>query len=208
MASVFVNSARAVVLGCLLISSGIIASSPPAMAQGNPAVTAFLATPGDLLKEFPSPNPTAPGDPLTAKIKDLAVANPQTLLSILSLLPNANKAQKQAIGKGLGLAASALVATNPTYANDIQQAIAKTRDRELVLAFTSDAPTGAVGGGGGGGGPGGASGGQTTSTSSTPTGTGPAQGIPGSSTPTGPFSITSSVTGTGVPSTTFASTSP
>jgi hypothetical protein len=182
---------------------GAMVSVQPSFAQDADAVKAFLSDPQSLLKTYPNPNPNSPNDPMTAMIKGLAIANPQTLLSLLSLLPNANREEKRAIGKGLSEAAAAVIASNPTYANDILQAITKTRDRELVQAATSDSPTGAVGGGGGGGG---AVGGQTNSISTQPTSTGPAAPIGSGGTPTGPFSTTSSVSGASA--TTNTSTSP
>jgi hypothetical protein len=193
------------VFGSLLVATCLPLSIQPAFAQDAAAVAAFLADPQSLLKQYPDPNPNNPNDPMVAMVKGLALASPQTLLSLLSLLPNANKQEKQALGKGLAAAAAAVVATNPTYANDILQAITKTRDHELVLAATSGNPTGGTGGGAGGGG---SVGGQTNSIQSTPTQTGPAQGIGGGSTPTGPFAITSSVGGTGGVTNTNNSTSP
>jgi hypothetical protein len=179
-------------LGFLLIASDLALSIQSGFAQDAAGVSAFLADPQSFLKTYPNPNPNDPNDPMTLAVKGLALANPTTLLSLLSLVPNANKAEKQALGKGLAAAAAAVVASNPTYANDILQAITKTRDHDLVLAATSGNPTGGTGGGAGGGG---ASGGQTNSTQTTPTQTGPAQPIGGNSVGTGPFSISSSVTG-------------
>ena len=196
-------------LGLLLTASDLAMSIQPEYAQNSAAVTSFLADPQGLLKSYPSPNANDPNDPMTLTVKGLALANPQTLLSLLSLLPNANKAEKQALGKGLAAAAAAVVASNPTYANDILQAITKTRDHDLVLAATSGNPTGGTGGGAGGGG---ASGGQTNSIAMTPTTTGPAQPIGPNSTGTGLFSTTSSVSGSaGISNsnpTTFSSVSP
>jgi hypothetical protein len=196
------------VLGSFLAATAPPHLIQPAFAQDPAAITAFLADPQSLLKQFPNPNPNNPNDPMITMVKGLAISNPQTLLSLLSLLPNANKEEKQALGKGLADAAAAVVATNPTYANDILQAVAKTRDRDLVLAATTGNPTGGTGGGAGGGG---ASGGQTNSTQTTPGQTGSAQSFGGGEQPTGPFSITSSVGGSsGISNntTTLGSTSP
>jgi hypothetical protein len=110
-------------------------------------------------------------------------------------LSSANKDQKDAIAKGMAQAAKVLAGRNDQAdTNKIQQAALDTKDMDVILAF-GDQPIGA-GGGGGGGGSGGASGGQTNALGGT-TGTGSAQDIPGSSTPTGQFSYTSSVGGTG-----------
>ena len=190
-------------LGGLLTVGGLTLSVQTAAAQDAAAVTAFLADPQSLLKAYPNPNPNNPNDPMVLMVKGLALANPQTLLSLLSLLPNATVAEKQALGKGLAAAAAAIASSNPSYANDILQSIAKTRDRELVLAATSGNPTGGTGGGAGGGG---SVGGQTNSTQTQPTQTGGPSPIGGGSAPTGPFSYTSSVVG--APGSTGGSTSP
>jgi hypothetical protein len=197
---------------CALVFGGAVTLgvADPAAAQSQPSnVSQFLANPGALLTEFSTPNPSNPTDPMILRVRDLAAASPDTLTAILGLIAGASTAQKQAIGKGLQAAAGLVVTTNPRYANDIQVAVARTRDRELVLAYTSsDTATGATGGGGGGA-PGGASGGQTATFASRPTSTGPAQPIGGSGTLTGPFSITSAVTGSsGTTSTVFQTVSP
>jgi hypothetical protein len=193
-----------VALGILLSGTSLTLSVQSGFAQD---VSGFLNDPQAWLKQYPSPNYTDPNDPMTQTVKALAIANPQTLYSLLSLIPNANKAEKQALGKGLSEAAAAVVASNPTYANDILQAITKTHDHDLVLAATNDTQTASTAGGGGGGG---ALGGQTNSTQTTPTQTGGPQGINGGSSPTNPFSVSSSVTGSGGISnpTTFSSVSP
>jgi hypothetical protein len=97
-------------------------------AQVVPRMTvgAFLADPGQLLAEYPNGG---------AQIRDLAVANPVVLLPILSLLSNANKYQKFAIGNGLAQAAKLVLRTNQPYASDIQDAVARTKDQEVVLAY-------------------------------------------------------------------------
>lgn len=192
--------------GALVLGS--IGLSQQVRAQDTAAVTAFLSNPGELLKQFTDPNFKSAQDPMTAQVKALALANPQSLVSLLSLLPNATTAQKQAIGKGLENAAEAIVASNPNYANDIRQAIVRTRDREVVLAATGDTPIGAAGGGGAGAGGGGAIGGQTNSTQTSLTSTGGAEGINGNSQLTSPFSVTSSVSGTSGVSSSFTSVSP
>ena len=173
-------------LVAVLLSAGV---GPAAAQQVN--VQTFLATPGAVLQQ----NPTG-GPALISQIRDLAVANPATLSSIIQLLAGATKDQKIAIASGLAQAAKIVVKNNPPYATQIQQAIAETKDQDVVLAYAGaagDVPIGAAGGGGGGSA--GASGGQTTGLGGAPTGTGSAEAISGSSTPTGTFSYTSSVSG-------------
>jgi hypothetical protein len=139
------------------------------------------------------------GPGLIAAIRDLLVADPAKQLdAVVKLLSGANPAQKNSIAQGMAQAAKVLAGRkDQDSANKIQQAVLDTKDQDVVLAFAGaagDQPIGA--GGGGGAGSGGASGGQTTALTGG-VGTGAAQDIPGSSTPTQPFSYTSSVGGTG-----------
>jgi hypothetical protein len=139
------------------------------------------------------------GPGLVAAIRDLLVADPAKQLdSVIKLLSGANANQKGSIAAGMAQAAKVLAGRkDQDSANKIQQAVLDTKDQDVVLAFAGaagDQPIGA--GGGGGAGSGGASGGQTTALTGG-VGTGAAQDIPGSSTPTQPFSYTSSVGGTG-----------
>lgn len=171
-------------------STSAFAQATNANTNANRAVETFLAAPRAWLGNFPNGGPA-----MTSSTRDLAVASPSTLSPILGLLPESIKSQKTAIGAGLAQAARVVVRGNPTFANQIQQAIAETKDQDVFLAYTSgsgDQSTGSVGGGGGAGG-GGALGGQTAALNAGPTSTGPAQGIPGSSFPTGPFTISSNV---------------
>jgi hypothetical protein len=182
-----------VAVAALVLSATI---SSPVVAQTTqspqtPNVQAFLANPQAVLQQNPSGGPT-----LVSQVRDLAVANPATLTSIIGLLAGASKDQKNAIASGLAQAAKIVVKNNPPYATQIQQAIADTKDQDVVLAYAGaagDVPIGAAGGAGAGSS--GASGGQTTGLNGAPTGTGGAEAINGSSTPTGPFSYTSSVSG-------------
>lgn len=149
------------------------------------------------------------GPGLVAAIRDLLIADPTKQLdSVVKLLGSANKDQKSSIAAGMAQAAKVLAGRkDQDSANKIQQAVLDTKDQDVVLAFAGaagDQPIGA--GGGGGGGSGGASGGQTNALGGT-TGTGSAQDIPGSSTPTGQFSYTSSVGGTGSTTSTNLATS-
>jgi hypothetical protein len=174
-------------LTALLLSAG------PVLSQET-SVQAFLAKPEVVLEKN-----TAGGPSLVSQVRDLAVANPATLTSIIGLLAKASKDQKNAIAAGLAQAAKIVVKNNPAYATQIQQAILDTKDQDVVLAYAGaagDVPIGA-GGGAGAGGSSGASGGQTTGLGGAPTGTGGAEAINGSSTPTGNFSYTSSVAGGG-----------
>lgn len=189
MALHFGSYSKARLAGAALVA--VLLSGPVAAQQLN--VQTFLATPRVVLTQNP-----AGGPGLISQIRDLAVANPATLTSIIGLLAGASKDQKIAIASGLAQAAKIVVKNNPAYATQIQQAIADTKDQDVVLAYAGaagDVPIGAAGGGGGGSS--GASGGQTTGLGTGPTGTGSAEAINGSSTPTGTFTYTSAVSGGG-----------
>jgi len=198
MASEYFMNSIARLAGAALVATSL--SALPALAQTTAAppyqaptvgVQTFLSDPGALLRQNPAGGPS-----LISQIRDLAVASPSTLEPIIRMLANANKDQKTAIASGLAQAAKIVIKNNPQYATQIQLAVADTKDQDVVLAYSAaagEAPIGAAGGGGGASG--GASGGQTNSLGGSPTGTGTAQDIPGGSTPTNPFSFTSSVSG-------------
>ena len=198
----FINSITRLAGAALLATS---LSALPALAQNQTAappyqaptvgVQSFMSDPGALLRGQNNSGPA-----LISQIRDLAVASQTTpmLDQIIKLLatPNISTEQKHNIVSGLAQAAKIIVKTNPTFATQIQLAVADTKDQDLVLAYSTAAgenPIGATGGGGGASG--GASGGQTSSLGGAPTGTGPAQDIPGGSTATSPFSYTSAVSG-------------
>jgi hypothetical protein len=186
----------------VLAGSASICMVAPGFAQSSLSPSAFLANPTQIL----TPNQDG-GPQLVSLIRTLAAADPSALPAILGLLANATKDQKAAIGAGLAQAARIVLRTNPVYANDIQQAIAKTKDQDVVLAFTAasgDQPTGATGAAGGAAGSSGGSGGQTSPLNGPATSSGPAQSIGSAGVNTGPFSITSSVSG--VSSTTSGTT--
>lgn len=173
------------------LSSAIVSRPSAAQTVG---VQTFLANPGTVLQQNP-----AGGAALVSQIRDLVLADHSTLEPIIRLLANATKEQKAAMGAGLAQAAKIIVKTDQPFAAKIQLAVADTKDQDLVLAYggisgTGDVPTGPTGGGAGAGSAG-ASGGQTTGLGGAPTGTGGAENIPGSSTNTGQFSYTSSVSG-------------
>jgi len=186
----------------LTACAGVFAPSGALAQQQTPAqqglAQRFLANPGQTLQQYPDG-----GTAMVSLLREVAIVDPNSLSPILALIPNANKSQKEAIGKALGQAAQVVVKTNQIYANKILQAIAETKDQDVFLAYsggandTGTAATGGGGGGAGGAGAGGASGGQTNTLGGTPSSTGTAQGIGGGSTPTGAFSYTSSVSGGG-----------
>jgi hypothetical protein len=146
------------------------------------AISSFMSNPGDLISKSPQG-----GGSLTAGVRDLAASDSATLPAITGLLKNANDDQKRAIGAGLAQAARVCVAKDPAYANQIQQAVADSKDPVFTLAYAAGAGNNPIGAGAGGGSPG-ASGGATTGFG-TPTGTGGgAEGIGGNGVNTGQFS--------------------
>jgi hypothetical protein len=180
----------------LALSLGVALAWSPlsaniAFGQSTPAaVRSILAAPEALLDTNPNGGPR-----LVSQIRDLAIADRSSLQVILNLLAKANKEQKSAIGAGLGQAARVLVRTDPAYANEIQRAIAETKDQDVVLAYTSaagDQAIAAVGTAGSAG----AIGGQTNALPGGPLGTGPAQLIGGQTQATGQFTYSSSVSST------------
>jgi catechol 2,3-dioxygenase-like lactoylglutathione lyase family enzyme len=98
------------------------------------SATVFLADPDQILLENPDG-----GARLAVEVRDLALSDPTTLQSILGLLPKASKAQKAAIGAGLAQAARVSARSNPGYAKEIQQAVVRTKDGELIEAYDATA---------------------------------------------------------------------
>jgi hypothetical protein len=175
------------VLGVLAIAllqfiNAASGSAEPAAPRLN--ATAFSTNPSQVLLQNPNG-----GLELASQIRDLAVADPTLLDKIMGLLETANKSQKAAIGSGLSQAAKIVVRTNQAYATQIQEAIAKTKDEDVVFAFTSDVAIGAAAGGAASGG---ASGGQTNAIGANGGG-GSLAGIGGPGTATMGFSLNSSV---------------
>lgn len=182
----------------LAVSVGAV-SLDRAFAQQQTATQRFLANPGQILQQYPDGNPQ-----MISILREVAIADPNSLPVILGLIPNANKDQKTAIGKALGQAATVVVKTNQPYANSILQAIAETKDQDVFLAYSGSASdTGTAATGGGGAGAGGGIGGQSNTIGGVSTsGGGTAESIGGGSTPTANFSYTSSVSGGGTTTTT------
>ncbi len=172
-----------------LTAAVLLAHPGAASAQTLPAqaVSEFLANPNTLLANNPNG-----GSQLVSAVRDLVLADPATLASIISLLNNANPAQQSAIGTGLGQAALASVQNNPSLANQIQEAIAAANVQVATAAYSSTTgnavtAAGSPGAGGGGGGGGGGIGGSINT--AFPTG--------GGGSPSGSGSTAAGGTGTG-----------
>lgn len=193
-----ITSAAVCLAASVVLASGAsigtgFAQTPAPLSAIAQQVASFKANPQQFLSQYPNGGPE-----MISRAREFAVTDPTVLDALIGLLANANKDQKAAIAAGLGQAAQIVVRTDQPYATRIAQAIANTKDQDVVLAYagaTGDVGVGATGGGGAGSA--GASGGQTNSLSTGGTGGGSPEGINGSSTNTGAFSFTSSVSGFG-----------
>lgn len=140
---------RHLVAACVLV---MVALPGVAMADDSAAVTQFIANPTQALQDYPSGGPQ-----LISLIRDVALAHPEALQTIVGLLANATADQQTAIGSGLGQAAQMSLRTNQAYANQIQQALIASGFQNAITAFAgvtgnvNIASTGPGGGGGGGG---------------------------------------------------------
>lgn len=129
------------------------AQGTPPSTQGPSPADAFLANPSGLLGTYP-----LGGGAMVSAVRDLVQADPKTVDALLTLVASANEDQKNAIGTGLGLAAMALVRTNPQEGTIIQDAIVKLNDKTLLASYAavtgnlSIAAAGGAGAGGAGGG--------------------------------------------------------
>ncbi len=166
------------------------------------SVASFKSNPEQLLTTFPNG-----GAELTGRVREFALNDPTALDPIVALIAKANAEQKRAIASGLAQAARTLVRTNRDYSEAIQRAVADTKDLEAFTAYAAAAgDVGTAATGAAGAGSAGASGGQTNTIGSAGAGGGALEAINGSSTNTGPFSFTSSVSGVGSNSTTGTTT--
>jgi hypothetical protein len=190
-------SARALVAGALTLGF-VICAQPlwaaayaPGQQLSTQTIQEFTNNPSQVLTQFPNG-----GGQMISRLRDLLASDPAVLSPILTLIANANKDQKSAIGAALAQAAKLYGRSDQTFANQIQQAVANTQDQELIVAYAAsagDQPIGGIGGGGSGGGPGGGS----NPLGGPAGGTGAAQGIGPSFTDTGAFSVTGGPTGNG-----------
>src|ERR1700742_3734225 len=118
--------------GLMFFSAALVCvaavTSAPAVAQRQTpqqVVTQFLNNPKDLLGKAPDGGPE-----LVSTVRELVTTDPATLQPILNQVANATKDQKAAVGAGLAQAAKIVVRGNPTFADEIQQAILNTKDQD------------------------------------------------------------------------------
>jgi hypothetical protein len=132
-----------------LIAISVLNGGVQAATQAE--INAFLANPSSAL----AANPNG-GAALVAFARDMAMSSPDALPVLIALLSSASQAQQTALGSGLGQAAQASLTTNPTYAAQIQQAVAASGNGPAIAGYsgvTGNTNTASVGGGGGGGQP-------------------------------------------------------
>ena len=111
----------------------------PQRALPPPAIQDFLADPSALLKEYPDG-----GAQMISRVRDLAASDPMTLNAIVGLLATANPNQSTAIGTGLGQVALMAVKSDQAYANQIQEAIARSAKATAVGGGAGNKIGGAV----------------------------------------------------------------
>ena len=110
----------------------------------SPDIRAFIADPGQLLRQYPN------GGRLSIVVQQVALADPASFKALMGLLANANDIQKGALGEGLAQAAKILVLTDQPLAAEWQQQIAAVTDPTFKTAAINafgDVQLGAVGGG-------------------------------------------------------------
>jgi hypothetical protein len=103
------------------LTSAATAVYLPELALPAQTIQEFLSDPAALLGQFPDG-----GEQMVAQVRDLAASDASTLSALVGLLATANANQTNAIGTGLGQTAVLAVKADPSYANAIQQAIART----------------------------------------------------------------------------------
>lgn len=152
----FDRTSRVIAAGLFVASVWASVGITVARAQQtqSPDIRAFIADPGQLLRQYPN------GGRLSIVVQQVALADPASFKALMDLLPNANDIQKGALGEGLAQAAKILVLTDQPLAAEWQKQIAAVTDPTFKTAAINafgDVQLGAVGGGplgatGGGGG--------------------------------------------------------
>jgi hypothetical protein len=154
----------AVTFSMIVPSLASAACYGPDKALPAQTVSDFMNNPSSLLQSNANG-----GAGMISGVRDLIMSNPQTFPLVMSLLAGANEGQQQAIGSGVGQAATLCVRPDPTFAGEIPPVATDTKYAGFTAFKTAygvavgDAPIGGVALGGAGGGPSsGSVGGQTT----------------------------------------------
>jgi len=107
-------------------------------------IGSFLNNPAELLVNNP-----AGGGGLESSVLKLVGSDNAALPAVIKLLSSANPQQRAAIGAGLAAAAQLCLASDQSFAGQIQSAIAEAGDRVALEAFVSsggqDTATAAIG---------------------------------------------------------------
>jgi len=163
MRQFIIGFATAVALSTTATIAGAAVYSPQQQLPTS-VVDTFKTAPSDLLKQYPDG-----GAQMISRVRDLAASDPSTLPLLVDLLKSKlPSSQQSAIVAGLAQVARLAVRTDPAYYNDIQEAMAKSGNKEAsdqYASLTGNTATGAGGAGGGGAGGGGTGAGGPTSTS-------------------------------------------
>lgn len=143
---------RCLIGSLLVLSPQLARAQTPGQSTTLPAsdVSAFKANPGQLLTQFPDGGPG-----LIKQVRDLVASDRTTLAQIIAVAKPANQDQRKAIAEALAQIAKADAASDPAFANQIQQAVASSGLPEFAKAYAEsagDTGTASTGGGGGSGG--------------------------------------------------------
>lgn len=149
----------------LAASALVVGSAHAACVAENQRVPAsemgdFAGNPGQVLERNP-----AGGGAMISRVRDLLVTDRSALAPVMSLISQANPAQKSALASALAQAARMCVSPDQGYSADIQRMVTETGDQGLIGQYASiagDAPIAA--GPGSASGSSGAVGGQTNGT--------------------------------------------
>src|SRR6185503_13383745 len=104
----------------------------PVAAQNVDTVDQLLANPAQVLQQYPSGGPQ-----MISLIRDVAVAHPEALQTIIAQLNTTNGDQQYAIGSGLAQASNIVIKTNQAYATQIQNAVVGSNSENAKVAFAA-----------------------------------------------------------------------
>ena len=98
----------------------------------NQTLAQFIANPGQLQSRYPTG-----GARMISMVRDLVASDPAMLPRVLDLSASSNADQINAIGAGLGQAASVCSRGDPAFANEIQQMVAAVNVQPLAVTFAA-----------------------------------------------------------------------
>lgn len=115
------------VTGLMIALAGPLASTAQAQAAQTQEDANFCAA---LLTAHPQG-----GEALTTEVKNLVAAAPDAAADIVGCTGQANKAQTQAIGRGLAQVVASIKNTNPQLADQIAELVADSGNKVLQTAY-------------------------------------------------------------------------